>query len=185
MVGANVALADTCGKALTGPFPAGQATKLCISFGSAINNSLLPATSATYNLGSSSKAWKDQNLSGRLLFQGASADSGITISPLTAVAAATPVAGTNKAGRLTIFPTAALNAAVLLPAGPEDGAYFDGCNQGANAQRLKADGALGINGAAAGTYITIPTFGCYRCIYDGTRLTWLCGTLTVPTPAGP
>jgi hypothetical protein len=51
---AGHALADSCSKSLTGPFPAGQATKLCATFpvSSAINTDLLPATTNTYVIGS-------------------------------------------------------------------------------------------------------------------------------------
>jgi len=58
--------ADSCSKSLTGVFPAAQATELCSTFGDAINQSLIPDTTNTYDLGSSSLKWKDIYSSGTI-----------------------------------------------------------------------------------------------------------------------
>ena len=55
---ASTAFADTCGKSLTGTFPASQATAICKVTGSAVNHNLVPSADATYDLGSSSKYWQ-------------------------------------------------------------------------------------------------------------------------------
>lgn len=55
------ALADACSKALTGPFPAAQAKKICeVNLtASGVSADLLPGTDGTYDLGSSSFEWQD------------------------------------------------------------------------------------------------------------------------------
>lgn len=63
---ASSAHADACSAGLTGVFPAAQATKLCSTFGDAVNQSLIPATTDTYDLGSSSLKWKDIYSSGTI-----------------------------------------------------------------------------------------------------------------------
>lgn len=50
--------ADTCGKSLTGPFTAAQATSVCKVTGSAVNHSLVPSANSTYDLGSSTLGWQ-------------------------------------------------------------------------------------------------------------------------------
>lgn len=52
------AYAGTCETKLMPLFTAAQATKLCVSFGSAVNSSLIPAADNTYDLGSSSFGWR-------------------------------------------------------------------------------------------------------------------------------
>ena len=54
----GVAYAGTCETKLMPLFTANQATKLCQSFGSAVNSSLIPAADNTYDLGSSSLGWR-------------------------------------------------------------------------------------------------------------------------------
>lgn len=54
----NTAFADDCSEPLTGLFTGFQATKLCKSFGSAVNNSLVPSADNTYDVGSSSLGWR-------------------------------------------------------------------------------------------------------------------------------
>ena len=61
---AGAAYADTCGKSLTGVFTAFQATKLCATFGSSSNHSIIPSATNTYDLGSSSLKWKDLYIAG-------------------------------------------------------------------------------------------------------------------------
>lgn len=63
---ASSAAADACSAGLTGVFPAAQATKLCSTFGDAVNQSLIPAATNTYDLGTSSLAWKDIYSSGTI-----------------------------------------------------------------------------------------------------------------------
>lgn len=99
--------------------------------------------------------------------------------------AATPAAGTNdlKVG-FNAVPTAAANTAACLPAVPDVGDTVEGFNSMANTVRVKACGTPGINGAAAGTYIPLATMNYFRCTAE-TATAWRCGTLAVPTPAGP
>jgi hypothetical protein len=56
LVCASAALADTCGKNLTGPFPAPQANKLCATFlgSSTLSSTITPGTDNTYDIGTSS-----------------------------------------------------------------------------------------------------------------------------------
>lgn len=63
---ASSAYADACSAGLTGVFPAGQAVKLCSTFGDAMNQSLIPVASNTYDLGTSSLRWKDIYSSGTI-----------------------------------------------------------------------------------------------------------------------
>lgn len=100
--------------------------------------------------------------------------------------AATPAAGTNdiKAGYFNAIPTAAANTAACLPAVPTPGSSYQGCNEGPNAVRVKACGTPGINGAAAGTYLSVATKACFTCDAP-TSAAYDCQTGTVPTPAGP
>lgn len=66
LAGSNIAFADTCSAGLTGVFPAAQATKLCATFGDAVNQSLIPAANNTYDLGTSLLSWKDIYSSGTI-----------------------------------------------------------------------------------------------------------------------
>jgi hypothetical protein len=114
------------------------------------------------------------------------ASMGIDLPVYVPTAAATPVAATNKvvAGSFNAIPTAAANTAVCLPAVPEVGDSFEGINAGPNTVRLKACGTPGINGAAAGTYIPLATMTYFTC-FANSATAYQCGTLAVPTPAGP
>lgn len=58
MLFGSTAVADTCGAALVGVFTPAQAVKLCKSFGSAVNSSLIPAADNTYDVGSSTYGWR-------------------------------------------------------------------------------------------------------------------------------
>lgn len=99
--------------------------------------------------------------------------------------AATPAAGTNDIKKgFNAIPTAAANTAGCLPAVPVVGDTFEGFNTGPNAVRVKACGTPGINGAAAGTYIPVAAATYFRCVAN-TATAYQCGTLAVPTPAGP
>lgn len=99
-------------------------------------------------------------------------------------AAATPAAGTNDVRPgISVFPTAAANTAALLPPTPIVGQTFRVFNSGPNAVRVKA--GVGINGAAAGTYIPLATFQEAVCLVPSGAATYLCNVETVPTPAGP
>lgn len=99
--------------------------------------------------------------------------------------AATPAAGTNDIKKgFNAIPTAAANTAACLPAVPVAGDVFEGMNTMANAVRVKACGTPGINGAAAGTYLTVAAATYFRCTASSATA-YQCGTLAVPTPAGP
>lgn len=99
--------------------------------------------------------------------------------------AATPAAGTNDIKKgFNAIPTAAANTAACLPAVPVAGDLFEGFNSMANTVRVKACGTPGINGAAAGTYLAVPTMTYFKCVAQ-TATAYSCGTLAVPTPAGP
>lgn len=73
LFGGQVAFADTCATKLMPIFTSNQAVKLCQSFGSAINSSMIPSATNTYDLGTSALRWKDLYLSGNLNFNAASA----------------------------------------------------------------------------------------------------------------
>ncbi len=100
--------------------------------------------------------------------------------------AATPAAGTNdlKPGKFNAVPTAAANAAACLPSVPVAGQVVEGFNTMANAVRVKACGTPGINGGASGTYFPVAAATYFKCVAD-TATNWNCGSLAVPTPAGP
>ena len=66
VLGAQFALANTCATKLMPVFTSAQATKLCVSFGSAINGNLIPSATDTYDLGTTSLRWQDLFLSGVL-----------------------------------------------------------------------------------------------------------------------
>jgi len=63
---ATSVIADTCGTSLIPQFTSFQATNLCKTFGSAVNTSQIPATDNTYDLGSSSKQWRNAYIKGAL-----------------------------------------------------------------------------------------------------------------------
>jgi hypothetical protein len=99
--------------------------------------------------------------------------------------AATPAAGTNDIKKgFNAIPTAAANTAACLPAVPVAGDVFEGMNTMANSVRVKACGTPGINGAAAGTYFPVAAATYFRCVASSATA-YQCGTLAVPTPAGP
>ncbi len=114
-----------------------------------------------------------------------SAGFGVGLPVYVPTFAATPAAGTNdlKIG-FNAVPTAAANTAACLPAVPAAGDQVEGFNPMANTVRVKACGTPGINGAAAGTYMPLATMNYFRCTAESATA-WRCGTLAVPTPAGP
>lgn len=110
---------------------------------------------------------------------------GFTQSVYVPTFAATPAAGTNDIKKgYNAIPTAAANTAACLPAVPVAGDTFEGFNSMANTVRIKACGTPGINGAAAGTYFPVATMNYFRCVAKSATA-YECGTLVVPTPAGP
>jgi hypothetical protein len=98
---------------------------------------------------------------------------------------ATPVDGTNvyKPG-LNIVPTVAANAVGCLPAVPTPGDTFTIVNANPNAVRAKACSTPGVNGGAAGTYISIATKARADCVAESAT-SYFCSFGVVPTPAGP
>lgn len=105
--------------------------------------------------------------------------------PYVPTLAATPVAGTNKFNiGLNVVPTAAASTAGLLPTPIAAGQEVIVVNPMANAVRIKAGGTNTINGSAAGAYIGSAAASITRCESLSTSA-WQCGSLAVPTPAGP
>lgn len=99
--------------------------------------------------------------------------------------AATPAAGTNDIRKgFNAIPTAAASTAACLPAVPVAGDTFEGYNNAGAAVRVKACGTPGINGGAAGTYFPVAIATYFRCVANSAT-SYQCGTLAVPTPAGP
>lgn len=99
--------------------------------------------------------------------------------------AATPAAGTNNIKKgFNAIPTAAASTAACLPAVPVAGDVFEGTNNSGAAVRIKACGTPGINGAAAGTYFPVAIAAYFKCVAT-TATRYDCGTLAIPTPAGP
>lgn len=162
---------------------------------------LVPSADGTYDLGTSSKEWQDLYVDGTANIDtadiGTASITSITSSPVlsvgkqpvltvaTPVAAATPVAGTNTIkGVIAPVPSVAADAAVLLPTPASAGERWTVTNEGANAIRIKAGGTNTINGSSAGGYIPLATQAVADCIAT-TKSAWRCGTLAVPTPAGP
>lgn len=108
------------------------------------------------------------------------------IAPYVPTMAATPVAGTNDLhyGDNAV-PTAAANTAACLPNSPFDGATVNVDNAMANAVRAKPCGTPGVNGAAAGTYLSVAAWTRATLKYNAGLTTWVGATQVVPTPAGP
>jgi hypothetical protein len=99
--------------------------------------------------------------------------------------AATPAAGTNSvAGIVAPVPTVAANAAVILPTPVAAGEIRIVTNEGGNTIRVKAGGTNTINGSSAGGYVPLATQATLQCAAVAAGA-WRCGTLVVPTPAGP
>ena len=100
--------------------------------------------------------------------------------------AATPAAGTNdfKPNTLNVVPTAAANAAALLPATPIPGDTFVIVNSGPNSVRVKAGGAATLNGATAGGYMVLATLASTVCRATAAA-NYNCELPAIPTPAGP
>jgi len=113
------------------------------------------------------------------------AGKGIGVPVNVPTFAATPAAGTNDIKKgFNAIPTAAANTAACLPAVPVAGDVFEGINTMANSVRVKACGTPGINGGAAGTYFPVATQTYFRCTASSATA-YQCGTLVIPTPAGP
>lgn len=113
------------------------------------------------------------------------AGTGIEFTAYVPTFAATPVAGTNdlKPG-LNVVPTAAASTAACFPAVLTPGVEFVILNPQAAAVRAKACGTPGVNGGAAGTYVTVAVQSRVTCV--ATSATNLqCSSEVVPTPAGP
>lgn len=113
------------------------------------------------------------------------ADKGLGYTAYVPTAIATPVAGTNdlKLG-LNVYPTAAANAAAILPTPAAAGVTVRLFNSGPNAVRAKAGGTNTINGSSAGAYIPIATLQEIICTANSAT-NWGCLQGSVPTPAGP
>lgn len=112
-------------------------------------------------------------------------DKSIVYTGYVPTLAATPVAATNdfKLG-LNVIPTAAANAAAILPTPVSAGVTSTLINTGPNAVRVKAGGTNTINGSAAGAYIPLAIAAQADCIAESAT-NWRCSTSVVPTPAGP
>lgn len=115
-----------------------------------------------------------------------SSGMGLTFPSYVPTMAATPAAGTNdlKIG-LNVVPTAAANTSACLPASPSDGDTVVVVNANANAVRPKSCSTPGVNGGAAGTYLSLAAWSRAVLQYNAAATTWLAGTEVVPTPAGP
>ena len=112
--------------------------------------------------------------------------SGIQYSPYVATPATdlTPVAGTNDFRRLTVLATAApTNAAIALPASPNNGEVYQMFNLGANPVVVAALGTPVMNNAAA-RRLSVAAKGGTRCVYSSLAGSWLCDLIAaLPTPA--
>lgn len=113
------------------------------------------------------------------------ANKGLTYTAYVPTLVSTPVAGTNdlKLG-LNVIPTAAANAAAILPTPSGAGVTVRLFNSGPNAVRAKAGGTNTINGSSAGAYIPIATLQEIVCTANSAT-NWGCSQGSVPTPAGP
>lgn len=179
----SLAFADTCSSKLTTFFTSYQATKLCTSFGSAINSSLIPNTDNTYDLGTALKQWRTLYIGTGVVFAAGANDQ---LTPYAPVLAATPVAATNifQPG-LNVVPTFAANTAAFLGAAtPIPGQQFKISNASSNSIRVKAAGGATLNGATAGGYIAVPNLATVEC-FTQSATNQVCEQPVIPTPAGP
>lgn len=160
------------------PELAGQLDK---QYSSAVTSSEIPAVNNAINLGSATKAFQTIYTNGIVNF-GGSASNIYVPTPV-----ATPVAGTNIVNYgLNIIPTAAANTAVFLPLVVTPGAAVRVFNSNAaNAVRVKAQGTPGINGSAAGLYVSIPALGYVEFIGQSATNWAEYVSAVAPTPAGP
>lgn len=131
--------------------------------------------------------------SGTLILNGTTGTAGLSFTgstggvvhvPSVPTTAATPAAPANVAAKFAFVPTAAANNAVLLPSSMNAGDTYVISNIGPNSIRIKAGGTNTINGGTAGAYFPLTTKLTAVCFND-TATNSQCGTLTVPTQAGP
>ncbi len=113
--------------------------------------------------------------------------SGNEVSPAYVVTPAlTAVAGTNVIlGSVAVFPTAAANAAALLPSSPTAGMVKLIVNNGPNAVKVRVGvtetmNALGTPGASLGA--PLATMQQMRCVATSAT-NWNCNQMAVATPA--
>lgn len=174
--------ADTCGAALTGPaFTGAQAVKLCQAFGSAIKNSMIPNSDVTYDLGSSSKQWRNVYVGTSLrIGSGAQVSSPLppVMTPNTSYPTppATPNTGSVLVQPVSILATAAPTAAfVQLPqATIQPGSVPRALwNQSANPGAIVPISGDSINALAAGTPYACATTKICECLKAGNTL-WAC-----------
>lgn len=152
-----------------------------------LKDELQPAATNAFSLGDSSNAFKELHLSNAFVYYSTvSGAPAFRMVPYVPTLAATPVAGTNDfRGGSNAVPTAAANTAGCLPTSPTNGDIVEIFNGMANAVRAKSCSTPGINGGAAGTYMTIPAWTRAKLKYSSTLTTWTASSETVPTPAGP
>ena len=180
---AGSAYADACATQLMPAFSAAQATSICTKFAGSLGVNLIPTTTNTIDLGSSSKTFETAFIGTSVKFS-SGANSVLTAYVPTMVA--TPVTGTNFfAPGLNIIPTAAANTAAFIgPATPVAGQQFRIVNASGAAVRAKAAGGATLNGATAGGYISIANLATVDCITASTG-NQVCLQPVIPTPAGP
>ena len=88
-----LAFAGTCEEKIGLAFTPNQRVALCRSFGSAINNSLIPSVTATYDLGTSALRWRAAFFSGTVATAGA-VTAGTSMAATTTITAGTGVIAT-------------------------------------------------------------------------------------------
>lgn len=182
-VAATPAFSDTCARTLLPAFTAAQATTLCTKLGLSQAVSVIPQTTNSVDLGSSSSVFRSAYVGTSLVF---SSGANSVLTAYVPTLAATPVAGTNQfLPGLNVVPTHAANTAGFLGAAtPVPGQQFTIVNESGNAIRVKAAGGATLNGATAGGYISVANLATVDCITASSG-NQICRQPVIPTPAGP
>lgn len=164
------AYAITCADNLVPLFKTEQAAKLCKSFGSAFVTSLLPATTATYDLGSSSLKWRDAYFSRNITVGGtltmsdniisATADKGIYLGLSSLDASVTTVTSTTPIFNMLSDTTAAPITYIA------NGANATGFEQFAFKTRAASGSAASTIVASGDDILTLTAYGANGTGYD-------------------
>lgn len=193
LLSAETAIADSCSANLLPLFTANQATKLCAYFVNTASLSgsltftgsgpIIAPTKVAIAAGAASTPNYNLDNTGIHFVNSGMSVAGPAYVPTMA---ATPASGTNdlKVGYNAV-PTAAANTSACLPLSPQDGDLVVVENGMANAVRPKSCSTPGVNGGAAGTYMSVPAWARAVLRYNSSLTTWFGSLQTVPTPAGP
>lgn len=174
------AFAGTCEERIGLAFTAEQRKTLCRSFGSAINNSLIPSADNTYDLGSAAKSWKDLFVDGNALVGGTLGVTGIStlVGNVKIGSNATPssLQGSTD-GRLTLGGAALSTGNITVEINHASAAFRVNNSSGSSMWTFADTGTISGNSASSGNIILAKS-GTTVALDSGTAASTCSGTLT-------